>query len=189
MMIIDTCLSFHTIMVSHPMLTWRLKTFGKFCIFGFVVWIRMTYNVVSWMGDARTILGLLQQIFTGQTYSVEAAVQVVEATKDKIKSNFANENKMINTSEPGEGPIQDTIPPLSEPVPEDWTTIKGDISLFLTSKTPWLARGMLSHPCAVPNDGLLDLLLVRDNHSMFAKLDMFGKVESGHHIDSDAVSR
>ncbi|KAI7859378.1 ATP-NAD kinase-like domain-containing protein [Circinella umbellata] len=152
--------------------------------YGITSYADLATENMRWMGDARTIIGLLQQIFKGETYKMEAAVQIVEANKDKIKSNFPSDTQIIDN---GKGPIQDTIPPLNEPVPDDWTIIKDDVSLFLTSKTPLLARGMLSHPCAEPNDGLLDLLLVRGNHGLFSKLDLFGKVETGHQIDSDAV--
>ena len=156
-----------------------------FLFFQLTELLRLIHIAYRWMGDARTIIGLLQQIFKGETYKMEAAVQIVEANKDKIKSNFPSDKQIVDN---GKGPIQDTIPPLNEPVPNDWTIIKDDVSFFLTSKTPLLARGMLSHPCAEPNDGLLDLLLVRGNHGLFSKLDLFGKVETGHQIDSDAVS-
>ncbi|KAI8139534.1 ATP-NAD kinase-like domain-containing protein [Fennellomyces sp. T-0311] len=152
--------------------------------YGITSYADLATESMRWMGDTRTIVGLLQQIFTGASYQMEAAVQIVETSKDKIKSSFPSEVQVPAT---GSGPIQDTIPDLSQPVPDDWTVIKGDVSFFLTSKTPWLARGMLSHPCAEPNDGLLDLFLVRSNHSLFSKLDLFGKVETGHQIDSDAV--
>ncbi|KAI9496652.1 ATP-NAD kinase-like domain-containing protein [Zychaea mexicana] len=142
--------------------------------YGITSYADLATENMRWMGDTRTIVGLLQQIFKGESYQLEAAVQIVEANKDKIKSNFPSATQIPDSGD--NGPIQDTIPALTEPVPEDWTVIKGDVSLFLTSKTPWLARGMLSHPCAEPNDGLLDLFLVRSNHSLFSKLDMFGRI-------------
>lgn len=145
-----------------------------------------------WMGDARTILGLLQQMLARQTYSMEAALLIEESSKDKILEGFEEARAPSSTSaernvEPSDGPIEDTIPDISEPVPHNWTKISSDISFFLTSKTPWLARGMLSHPCALPNDGMLDLLLVRGNNSLLKELEIFGKVEKGNHLDSDAV--
>lgn len=153
-------------------------------------------RVYRWMGDARTVLGLLQQIFTGKTYGMEAAVHIVESNKEKVKSLFtvACDHQSAMEAEEQQptasSTASTTIPPLSEPVPDDWTIIKGeDISFFLTSKVPWLARGMLSHPCALPNDGMLDLLLVRGKHSILKRLLLFAKVETGHHIDSDAVRK
>jgi sphingosine kinase len=145
------------------------------------------------MGDARTIVGLLQQIFGRHTYSMEASFDVIESDKSKIAADYqtsydrSEDPKVVNENEPS-GEVVDSIPPLSEPVPENWTTVNGDISVFLTSKVPWLARGMLSHPYCMPNDGLLDLMLIRNGAGIGQQLDVFTKLEKGKHISSDIVS-
>lgn len=147
------------------------------------------------MGDGRTVLGLLKEILSGNSYGMEAAVQIVEDNKEIIQKQYDTAHSSAtwgdladSNSDNEQQQVVDTIPALNEPVPEDWTKIDGKISFFLTSKTPLLARGMLSHPCALPNDGLLDLLLVRGHHGVLKQLGVFEKVEKGDHIDSSIVS-
>ncbi|ORZ17664.1 ATP-NAD kinase-like domain-containing protein [Absidia repens] len=148
---------------------------------------------MRWMGDARTVLGLLKEIMSGNSYGMEAAVHIVEDNKETIQSQYESAHTSatwIELAESGDGEdhrVVDTIPALTESVPEDWTKIDGKISFFLASKTPLLARGMLSHPYALPNDGLLDLLLVRGNYGVMKQLGVFDKVEKGDHLDSKIV--
>ncbi|KAI9254297.1 ATP-NAD kinase-like domain-containing protein [Sporodiniella umbellata] len=148
--------------------------------YGMTAYADLGTESMRWMGDTRTVVGLLKEIFAGNTYGVEAAIQLVESDKQKILANHRSQKKEVLT----EGA---PLPPLSEPVPEDWMVVKGDISFFLASKVPLLARGMLSHPCARPDDGAMDLLLVRGSPGIAKQLDVFNKVEKGQHIHCDIV--
>ncbi|KAM3589051.1 sphinganine kinase lcb4 [Umbelopsis sp. WA50703] len=160
--------------------------------YGITAYADLGTEHMRWMGDARTIVGLLQQIFGRHTYSMEASFDVIESDKSKIAADYqtsydrSEDPKVVNENEPS-GEVVDSIPPLSEPVPENWTTVNGDISVFLTSKVPWLARGMLSHPYCMPNDGLLDLMLIRNGAGIGQQLDVFTKLEKGKHISSDII--
>lgn len=140
------------------------------------------------MGDARTTLGLLKEMMAGKTYGMEAAVQIVETNKTRIQQQYETAHASATWAAVVDERSSDTIPALGEPVPEDWTHFDGSASFFLTSKTPFLARGMLSHPCALPNDGLLDLLMVRGTHGVGKLMDVFDKVQKGNHLDSSIVS-
>jgi sphingosine kinase len=145
------------------------------------------------MGDSRTVVGLMQQIFGKQTYAMEAAMDVVEADKSQLAKNYRsayNKTEVPKTAadEYIDGQVVDTIPPLSEPVPKDWTIVKDDISVFLTSKVPWLARGMLTHPYCMPNDGLLDMMLIKKGASIGSQLAVFGEVDKGTHVGNKIVS-
>jgi sphingosine kinase len=144
------------------------------------------------MGDTRSVVGLMQEIFSRHTYGVKAAIQVVESDKAKIQSNYrAHYSSAIpspSIDENSQDAVMDTIPDLDKPVPNDWMLIEGDMTVFLASKVPLLSRGMLSHPCALPNDGTIDLLLMRGKQSIAKQLDMFTKVEKGQHMESDIVS-
>ncbi|ORX43557.1 hypothetical protein DM01DRAFT_1340710 [Hesseltinella vesiculosa] len=142
------------------------------------------------MGDARTVLGLLKEIFSGNTYGFEAAIDIAEDSKEAIQQQWEQAHKQPEwaaLNEASDGQIQDTIPALSEPVPDHWVKMDGELSFFLSSKTPLLARGMMSHPYALPNDGLLDLLLVRGKQSLAKQLGIFDKVEKGNHLTSSIV--
>ncbi|KAI9483673.1 MAG: ATP-NAD kinase-like domain-containing protein [Benjaminiella poitrasii] len=157
--------------------------------YGITAYADLGTEHMRWMGDTRAVVGLMQEIFSRHTYNINAAVQVVESDKKRIQNDyvtsFANETRVsVNELE---GEVVDTIPNLSEPVPKDWMVIDDEISFFLASKVPLLSRGMLSHPCALPNDGTIDLLLVRGSPGITKQLDVFTKVETGKHINCDIV--
>ncbi|GAN00971.1 sphingosine kinase [Mucor ambiguus] len=157
--------------------------------YGITAYADLGTEHMRWMGDTRTVVGLMQEIFSRRSYKIEAAIQVVESDKSKIQREyvtaFANETRVpVNDLD---GQVADTIPDLSQPVPKDWMVIDDDISFFLASKVPLLSRGMLSHPCALPNDGQIDLLLIRGSPGITKQLDVFTKVETGQHINSDIV--
>ncbi|KAI8341314.1 ATP-NAD kinase-like domain-containing protein [Chlamydoabsidia padenii] len=149
---------------------------------------------MRWMGDGRTVLGVLKEIISGNSYGMEAAIQIVEDNKEIILKQYDTAHAsatwidLADNDDNQEQQVVDTIPALDQPVPEEWIKIDTKVSMFLASKTPLLARGMLSHPFALPNDGLLDLLLIRGNHGVVKQLGVFEKVEKGDHLDSSIVS-
>ncbi|ORY91898.1 ATP-NAD kinase-like domain-containing protein [Syncephalastrum racemosum] len=164
--------------------------------YGMTAYADLATEPLRWMGDARTVLGLVKEIMARSTYPMEAHLDVVETDKQKIKASYkaaraaaANSSSAETSPDAAAEPctLEHTLPALDTPTPESWTVVRDDVAFFLTSKVPWLARGMLSHPCALPNDGLLDLLLVRGNPSIGKQLDVFGKVEKGEHLDSSIV--
>lgn len=162
--------------------------------YGITAYADLATEPLRWMGDARTVLGLVKEIMARSTYPMEAHLDVVETDKQKIKAGYKAARAAAASSSAAEDHadapcvLEHTLPALDTPTPESWTVVRDDVALFVTSKVPWLARGMLSHPCALPNDGLLDLLLVRGGHSIGKQLDVFGKVEKGEHLDSSIVS-
>lgn len=158
--------------------------------FGIAAYADLGTEHMRWMGDSRTVVGLLQEIFANKTYKMEASALIEEKDKSKMKEQCRNNLKasVWKPVNPENGAVNDTIPPLNEPVPDTWTTINDDISFILTSKVCLLNRGMLSHPCASPNDGMLDLLMVRGGKGITKQLGVFTSVDTGTHIDSDIVS-
>ncbi|KAI8983771.1 ATP-NAD kinase-like domain-containing protein [Pilobolus umbonatus] len=138
---------------------------------------------LRWMGDIRCTLGVIQEIMSRHTYRIKASICVEEADKKKIIDHYRSgrTNPLIGLSDT----IQDTFPPLSEPVPDSWLKIEGDILFFLASKVPILGPGMISHPCASPNDGLLDLSISYSGVGIAKELDILQKVETGQHIHSE----
>lgn len=158
--------------------------------YGITAYADLATEHLRWMGDTRSIVGLMQEIFSRNSYKIQAAIQVVESDKRKIQLEYRDaylHETRVPVSEL-DGRVLDTIPPLNEPVPKDWMIIDDDISFFLASKVPLLSRGMLSHPCALPNDGNIDLLLIRGPPSIPKQLEVFNKVETGQHMNKDIVS-
>ncbi|OBZ90448.1 Sphingoid long chain base kinase 4 [Choanephora cucurbitarum] len=157
--------------------------------YGITAYADLGTEHLRWMGDTRTVVGMLQEIMGGKTYQVQAAIQVMESDKNKIKAKHQDaltreERLPMNELE---GQVVDEMPGLSEPLPKDWLTIEGDISFFLASKVPLLARGMMSHPCALPSDGAIDVMLVRGKPGALKQLDVFTKVETGKHMDNKII--
>ncbi|KAI8376175.1 ATP-NAD kinase-like domain-containing protein, partial [Radiomyces spectabilis] len=109
--------------------------------YGITSYADLATEHLRWMGDARTVLGLMQEIFARHTYPMEAAVQIVESDKEKIKKAYRASRTAATSDTPDhvDKHTHSTIPSLSEPVPSDWTIIKDDVAFFLTSKVPWLA--------------------------------------------------
>ncbi|GAN08361.1 diacylglycerol kinase catalytic domain family protein [Mucor ambiguus] len=157
--------------------------------FGIAAYADLGTEHMRWMGDNRTVVGLMQEIFSKSTYQMEASLLIAESDKEKIKQNYKSGLKSSEWKSPavGDGAVLDTIPPLSDPVPENWTTINGDVSIFLASNVPLLNRGMLSHPCVSANDGYIDLMLVRGGKGIGKQLSMFTSVDTGKHLDMDLV--
>lgn len=157
--------------------------------YGITAYADLGTEHMRWMGDARTVVGMMQEIFARNSYKIQAAFQVVESDKRKIQLDYRDaylHETRVPVNEVN-GEVLDTIPPLTEPVPKDWLVVDEDVSFFLAAKVPLLARGFMSHPCALPNDGNMDLLLVRGHPSITKQLDIFNKVEMGKHMNSDIV--
>ncbi|KAI7897240.1 ATP-NAD kinase-like domain-containing protein [Mucor mucedo] len=157
--------------------------------YGITSYADLATEHLRWMGDTRSIVGLMQEIFSRRSYKIQAAIQVTESDKRKIQLDYRDaylNESSVPVSEL-DGQVKDTIPPLNEPVPKDWLIVDDDISFFLASKVPLLSRGMLSHPCALPNDGNIDLLLIRGPPSIPKQLEVFNKVETGQHMNKDIV--
>ncbi|CAO3645041.1 unnamed protein product [Mucor hiemalis] len=158
--------------------------------FGITSYADLATEHLRWMGDTRIIVGIMQEILSKKSYKIQAAIQVVESDKKKIQLEYRDaylKETRVSVNEL-DGEVLDTIPPLSEPVPEDWLVVDDDISVFITSKVPLLGRGMMGHPCALPNDGSLDLLMVRSPSGIAKQLDVFNKTEKGKHLECDIVS-
>lgn len=140
-------------------------------------------------GNFRETFGLIPELISLKSYHIKAFLQIEQSGKEEIKSNyvsaFANESR--NGKNDSEEEIKFTLPPLSEPAPTDWTEIDDKVSVFLASKVPILAKGLMSHPCALPNDGTLDLLVVRGNAPFKKRMDVSNQLKDGKHLENETV--
>ncbi|CAG8609445.1 1260_t:CDS:2, partial [Ambispora leptoticha] len=74
-------------------------------------------------------------------------------------------------------------------VPDDWTVFTEDISLFYAGKTPWMAKGALFFPCALPADGNVDLCIAwKDKLSKLQSIEILEKIAKGTHIDTKVLN-
>ncbi|RUP47472.1 LOW QUALITY PROTEIN: hypothetical protein BC936DRAFT_145697, partial [Jimgerdemannia flammicorona] len=161
--------------------------------YGIAAYADLGTESMRWMGDVRGPLGFLQAIFAGTTYGMTVHLKIAESSKSALKEAYRsgrNHTTTHDTSTEDMTAIHDVhLPPLADAIPDtpEWLTIDDEVKVFLASKVPWVGRGMLTHPCALPGDGLLDVLIVGGEVGKMEMLNVFSKVEKGEHIDSDVV--
>ncbi|CAG8495612.1 15529_t:CDS:2 [Acaulospora colombiana] len=147
---------------------------------------------LRWIGDSRFTLGVLMAILEGRRYEWEMAIKYSEKNKDIIKQNYKKayaeqKPKDVSDSE-GIVKIERKYGSVNDPIPKDWEILSDDIFAFYSGKLPWVGKGAIPFPCALPNDGLMDVIIVnRDKISRLRAISMMQKIAKGTHIDLEEV--
>ncbi|XP_028928915.1 sphingosine kinase 2 [Ornithorhynchus anatinus] len=81
-----------------------------------------------------------------------------------------------------EGPADDLLPPLGEPLPPEWVTLEGDFVLLLAISPSHLGADLVAAPFAHFGDGVVHLCWVRAGVSRAALLRLFLAMERGTHF-------
>ncbi|CAG8570726.1 6607_t:CDS:2, partial [Diversispora eburnea] len=77
---------------------------------------------------------------------------------------------------------------VNDPIPEDWEILNDDLYLFFCGKSPWVGKGFLIFPCALPSDGLMDLVIMkRDGISKTKFLSLLNYASTGAHLNFNEV--
>nr|CAG8550700.1 4256_t:CDS:10 [Entrophospora candida] len=144
---------------------------------------------MRWMGDLRFIIGAVKAILEGRRYKCDLAIKISEENKETIKRTYQNSYKSsLPISTPTNPKIVDKYGSVNDDIPEDWKIINDDLFMFYTGKVPWVGKGFLCFPAALPNDGLLDLTLVkRDAVNRKRALDILSNAQTGSHFDQNEV--
>lgn len=79
------------------------------------------------------------------------------------------------------------LPPLHEPLPDNWVVIEDDFVLVSATYQTHLGPDFLSAPDSRFNDGIIHLHFIRAGISRNALLKLFLSVEDGSHLDSPFV--
>jgi hypothetical protein len=79
------------------------------------------------------------------------------------------------------------LPPLDEPVPDNWVTVEGKFVLACAVYQTHLGSDMLGAPSARLADGIIHLMFVRDGISRNHLLNLFLSMSEGRHVDSPEV--
>ncbi|XP_014779119.2 sphingosine kinase 2 [Octopus bimaculoides] len=79
------------------------------------------------------------------------------------------------------------LPPLHEPLPDNWVVIEDDFVLLSASYQTHLGPDFLSAPDSRFNDGIIHLHFIRTGISRNALFKLFLSVEDGSHLDSPFV--
>lgn len=80
------------------------------------------------------------------------------------------------------GPEDDLLPPLNEPVPKSWVTVEEDFVLVLGIYQSHLGADLFTAPFSCFDDGLIHLFFVKAGISRTALVRLFLAMEKGTHI-------
>ncbi|XP_063798812.1 sphingosine kinase 2 [Pseudophryne corroboree] len=80
------------------------------------------------------------------------------------------------------GPKDDLLPPLGQPVPKSWVTVEDDFVLVLGIYQTHLGADMFTAPFSRFDDGLIHLLFVKAGISRTALVRLFLAMEKGSHV-------
>ncbi|RIA92869.1 ATP-NAD kinase-like domain-containing protein [Glomus cerebriforme] len=166
---------------------------------------------LRFMKDLRFVVGAIQALLANRKYSCEIAMKIVEDNIEKVKQGYrkgheysvshvkdelkgiADDHKHdrkdhYSSVEDKSKGIVDKYGSVNDPIPSDWTVLNDDGYIFIAGKVPWLSRGQIIFPCALPSDGLLDLMMVHcDKTSKLKVASVMTSFEQGTHINMKEV--
>ncbi|KAL3421157.1 Sphingoid long chain base kinase 5 [Phlyctema vagabunda] len=159
---------------------------------------------LRWMRDVRFKIGFLTRILTQRVYPADIAVKIAIDTKSSILDHYEKEllksnpeNPQLNTSQVLESDSdnvnKDRLPPLKygtikDDVPSDWVTIPCDnLGILYCGNLAYVGANAKFFAAALPNDGMMDLLLLDGNLSRCTLLRTFGAVKNETFFDLPAV--
>ncbi|KAI1859833.1 hypothetical protein JX265_010282 [Neoarthrinium moseri] len=179
--------------------------------FGIVAECDLGTENLRWMGAARFDIGVVQRIFTKRTWPCEVSVKTVISDKDEIKAHYRKEtnsadfhirregdaasssspnaDSVSSENEAGEG-----LPPLkygsvNDKLPADWeTTTLDDLGNFYCGNMGYMAPNANFFAAALPNDGLMDLVINDGTISAMKYVDLMTSIESGHFFNNPLIS-
>lgn len=83
------------------------------------------------------------------------------------------------------GPKDDLLPPLGQPLPKSWVTVEGDFVLVLGIYQTHLGADLFTAPFSYFDDGLVHLFFVKAGISRTALVRLFLAMEKGTHVGMD----
>ncbi|KAG0266831.1 sphinganine kinase lcb4 [Actinomortierella ambigua] len=161
---------------------------------------------LRWMGTARFTYMAIQRMLQKSSYNYEVSYIPAEMDKAKIIQNYRDivqrhppqwaDEAAKNGNGGGDEmdrradhQIIDRYGSATSPLkPEDgWVTERGPLRTIACSKMPLLAHDSMTHPLAVANDGLLDVLVFNDTIGSMDGIAALLGVEKGSHVSRDDV--
>nr|KAG5713410.1 hypothetical protein BaRGS_024958 [Batillaria attramentaria] len=115
------------------------------------------------LGEARFTLGAIKRIVRFEEETVHAAKKDGEAVPTPL------------------------LPPLDQPVPDNWVVEEGKFVLACAVYQTHLGSDMLAAPSSRMADGIIHLMFVRDGISRNHLLNLFLTFSEGTHVDSPYV--
>ncbi|KAG8546821.1 hypothetical protein GDO81_029778 [Engystomops pustulosus] len=132
--------------------------------------------------------GELPSFETSPSPGSPTALQTSRFTFDSLSNDQMQQEMFLSTDvEPPthnhvNGPEDDLLPPLNQPVPKSWVTVEEDFVLVLGIYQTHLGADLFTAPFSYFDDGLIHLFFVKAGISRTALVRLFLAMEKGTHI-------
>ncbi|KAF9483786.1 hypothetical protein BDN70DRAFT_873404 [Pholiota conissans] len=128
---------------------------------------------LRWMGETRFLYGLLRGLVKYKSCPVQLSYKVAEKDKLKMAVEVSLRKNTLGLHSPTSASTQagfsDTLPPLKyvkrdeQEDEEGWTTFTDPILYVYAGKGPYVGRDYMAFPVSLPDDGLIDLVVMTND--------------------------
>lgn len=140
---------------------------------------------LRWMGPIRFEIGVAHKVITKARYPCDLWVHY-GCEGDDVKDHFERHRNGV----PSELKRR-TYSKLSEEPPAGWEKmpleIADNINIFYVGKMPYMSDQAQFFPAALPQDGMMDMLVTNAKAPLMHMLSLFMKIDQGAHVHSDEV--
>ncbi|KAG0198934.1 sphinganine kinase lcb4 [Mortierella sp. NVP41] len=152
---------------------------------------------LRWMGEARFVYTAVGKLLSQEDYPCEISYLPEETDKSKIHSayNYQRQQPVVwadqthDELDQNHATIVDKYGGINAPIraSDGWITEGDNVITAVGAKLPWISKGMVSHPAAVPNDGLIDLLIFPARVGRVTGAKIMIDIETGDHLFNPKV--
>ncbi|RAO65618.1 uncharacterized protein BHQ10_001630 [Talaromyces amestolkiae] len=151
---------------------------------------------LRWMGAARFTYGFLTRLLRQATYPCDISFKLETDSKQAMKERYLeykNQKPALRPIGGSQEVIGQGLPALKygtvdDEVPSDWQTISTDtLSNFYAGNMAIMTADANFFPATVPNDGLIDVVMIDGAIGRLRALSMMTAVENGGFFDYPEV--
>jgi len=144
---------------------------------------------LRWMGAIRFELGIMHKVFTKAKYPCDLFVSYATKEQDEIQQHV---DKHLQNSTPyrklSEESFQLKFPGLDQPPPSSWeqvpTSTTDYLNIFYVGNMPYMLSDAQFFPAALPDDGLMDLVITKTSIPLLTTAKILTSVDNGAHVQS-----
>lgn len=143
---------------------------------------------LRWMGPMRFELGIVHKVLTRAKYPCELYVHY-HIAKDDIQNHVSQHIASKTDTAVTEETFKLAAPPLDEVPPKSWTkvddAISSNLSIFYVGNMPYMLDDAQFFPAALPDDGVMDLIVSDTRTSVVDTTKLLLQVDKGRHVHSE----
>lgn len=102
---------------------------------------------------------------------------------DSMTTSVNSVQEVMKLSKTSGGNVPSMLPPLNEPLPDDWVTLEEDYVTICASYQTHLGSDVIMAPDARFSDGIIHLCIVRAGVQKTELIQLMSMLEKGSHID------